>query len=48
MDLRSNLGAILENYTFNQIRHFMGVADSVYFWRNLEGAEIDFIFKKHA
>jgi len=46
IELRSNLGAILENYTLNQIHHFMSIADSMYFWRNLEGAEIDFIWKR--
>ncbi|MCX6799544.1 MAG: DUF4143 domain-containing protein [Candidatus Falkowbacteria bacterium] len=42
---RSNLGAIMENYCFNQLRYFLSISDNIFFWRTLEGAEVDFVWK---
>jgi len=46
IELRPNLGAIVENYVATQISNFSGVADSLFFWRTLEGAEVDFVWKR--
>ena len=46
LSARSNLGAMIENYCFNQLRYFLSISDNIFFWRTLEGAEVDFIWKK--
>jgi len=42
---RSNTGNIIENFVFNEIKRSIGVADRIYFWRTLQGSEIDFIIQ---
>jgi len=46
LQTRSNLGAIIENYCFNQLQYFVSVSDQVFFWRTLEGAEVDFVWQR--
>ena len=46
IDNRPNLGAILENFVHNQLRYFMSITDELFFWRTLEGAEVDLIWKR--
>lgn len=46
LESRSNTGAVIENYCFNQLQYFISVSDSVFFWRTLEGAEVDFVWKR--
>ncbi len=43
---KSNAGAILENFVYTQLRHFAGAGDEIFFWRMIEGAEVDFIWRK--
>lgn len=46
IELRPNLGAIIENYVFNQISSCMSISDVIYFWRTLKNGEVDFIWQK--
>lgn len=46
LQARSNLGAIMENYCFNQLQYFISISDSVFFWRTLDGAEVDFVWQR--
>lgn len=46
LQTRSNLGAIIENYCFNQLQYFISVSDKVFFWRTIEGAEVDFVWQR--
>ena len=43
--LRNNIGNIIENFVFNEIKNSIGAADRIYFWRTLQGSEIDFIIQ---
>lgn len=43
---KSNAGAILENFVYSQLRHFVGVGDELLFWRTTSGAEVDFVWQK--
>lgn len=46
LQARSNLGAIIENFCFNQLQYFVSISDSIFFWRTLEGAEVDFVWQR--
>lgn len=46
LQARSNLGAIIENYCFNQLQYFVSVSDCIFFWRTIEGAEVDFVWQR--
>ena len=46
LSARSNIGAILENYVYNQLRHFVELGDNIYFWRMIEGGELDFVWQR--
>lgn len=45
ISLRNNIGNIIENFVFNEIKTSIGAADRIYFWRTLQGSEIDFIIQ---
>lgn len=46
LQARSNLGAMIENYCFTQLQYFMSVSDRIFFWRMLEGTEVDFVWQR--
>ncbi len=46
LDVRSDIGALWENFCMNEIRKIRGVLSepiNTYFWRNYAGAEVDYI-----
>lgn len=43
---RSDGGALLENFVFNEIKRKLKMAERTNFWRNKTGAEVDFIIRK--
>lgn len=44
--LRNDLGAMAENFVFNECMKSQGVQDELFFWRTLNKSEVDFIYKK--
>ena len=46
LDLRNNLGAIAENFIFNELNKKLAVTDELYFWRTISKQEVDFVLKK--
>ncbi len=43
---RSDKGAVLENFVFNEIYKEIGIGEEIHFWRTKNGKEVDFIIKK--
>lgn len=46
LDLRNDLGAIAENFVFNEFNKNLTVTDELYFWRTIGKQEVDFVLKK--
>lgn len=44
--LRSDSGALFENYVFSQLKRKVDIIGGIKFWRTKSGAEIDFILEK--
>ena len=42
---RPEIGAIVENFVWNEIKNKISITDKIYFWRTQQGSEIDFILK---
>ena len=42
---RTEVGAIVENFVWNEIKNKISITDKIYFWRTHQGSEIDFILK---
>lgn len=46
LNLRVDLGTLVENFVFNELAKKLGVVDELFFWRKIAGEEVDFIWRK--
>jgi len=45
-NLKNDIGAIAENFVFNELNKKLAIEDELYFWRTISKQEVDFVLKK--
>lgn len=46
LDLRNDIGAIAENFVFNELKKRLTAVENIFFWRTINQQEVDFVIKK--
>lgn len=46
LELRNDLGAMAENFVFNEFLKSQDLQEELFFWRTLSKSEVDFVYKK--